>query len=69
MVCSVGERFILVRTKCPYIQSSVACAIGALLLNARSRVTSRQEREELLNLLCVVGSKDYESNVCYLAKP
>jgi hypothetical protein len=37
MVCSVDARFILVRAKRPYIQSSAAHATDTLMLNTCSR--------------------------------
>jgi hypothetical protein len=44
-MCSVGARFILVRTERPYIKSSAARATDTLLLNARSRDYKRTRGE------------------------
>jgi hypothetical protein len=54
-VCAEGIRFILVRTKYPYFQSSVACASSTIVDQTCSRGNKqpREGREALVSLIGV----------------
>ena len=64
----VGTRFILVWADRPYLQSSVARAIGTLLLIAHSRGYKEEREGTISSLYAILVLKVYVLGICYNAK-